>query len=190
MKKRGLVGIGFIVALTLCASALNGQSDLCLQVDMKPVLSLQQVKQAELVHYMVAISGLEPPSPEGKTPEEFYAEEVKMLVDAGYPPVFSDIEPGRVVTRRYFASVMYDLATSIDAQFERKYGGLTDETEQLNALVQSEWLYAEEGRMYREEILSILCTHDVSPPEKPAVDIEIWPEIIQEANLETPRSPL
>jgi hypothetical protein len=190
MTKHGLIGIGFVVALTLFAGDLSGRSEICLLSDMKPVLSLQQINQAELVHYLVVIAGLRPPSPEGKTPEEFYAEEVKMLTDAGYPAVFTEVEPDRIVTRRYFASVMYILATMVDKEFANKHGGLTDETAQLNALIESEWLYAEEERIYREEILSILCSRDISPPEKPAADYEIWPEIIQEANLESMISPL
>jgi len=189
MKNRRLTGVGVIVMFTFCAGIIHGQSDLCLEVHMKPVLSLQQTNQAELVHYLVVLAGLQPPSPEGKNVEEFYQEEVQMLTEAGYPPVFQEVEPDRLVTRRYFASVMYQVAVASDEEFASRHGGLTDETKQFNALVESEWLYAEEGRIYRDEILSILCTNDiVLPPTAPAV--EIFPEEILEANLETPRSPI
>ena len=122
--------------------------------------------------------------------KEFYQEEVQMLIDAGYPPVFAEVEPDRLVTRRYFASVMYQVAVLGDEDFASKYAGLTDETEQLNALVESEWLYAEEGRMYRDEILSVLCTNEFEVVPKPAIAIDVFPEEIMEANLEAPRSPM
>ncbi|HUT52995.1 MAG TPA: hypothetical protein VM658_06360 [bacterium] len=193
MKRRGVAKTVGLLALALLASglmyAVSAQdSDLCAQVDMKPVLSLQQVNQAELVHYMVVLAGLAPPSAEGMSPEQFYQEEVKLLVDNGYPPILSDTEPDRLVTRRYFASVMYQLALLTDPDFASKYSGLANETDQLNALVESEWIYAEEGRMYREELLSVLCNHTIKiiPPAA----ISIAPEEIMEAIIEAPRSPI
>ncbi len=179
----------FVASGLLYAVSAQNTPDLCAQVDMKPVLSLQQVNQAELVHYMVMLSRLpNPPTAEGKSPEEFYQEEVKFLVDNGYPPILADVEPDRLVTRRYFASVMYQLAVLTDPDFAAKYSGLSNETDQLNALVKSEWIYAEEGRMYREELLSVLCNHTISiaPPEA----VSIVPEQIMEAIIEAPRSPI
>jgi len=192
MKKRIGAKVAVLLITLLATGVLYGQSegqpekkvprvDLCNTVDMKPVLSLQQVNQAEFVHYLVVLSGMEPPSPEGMTPEEMYEVEVRMLIDAGYPPAFAEIEPDRLVTRRYFATTMYQVALETDDEFARKHGGLTDETEQLRALVEEEWLYAEEGRLYREEILSILCTHDIARPIIAAV--EVLPEEIREAEL-------
>jgi hypothetical protein len=181
------------MALTFLAAGLvlgdsPQRSDLCAQVDMKPVLSLQQINQAELVDYMVVLAGLPRPSAEGKTPEEYYKEEVQMLVDAGYPPILSDVEPDRLVTRRYFASIMYQTAVLTDPDFAAKHGGITNETQQLKALVDSEWLYAEEGKIYREELLSVLCTKPLVVPTAEAVAIE--PEVIMESILENPRSPI
>ncbi len=158
------------------------QSDLCSNVDMKPVLSLQQVRQAELVHYLVELDpGLNAPSPDGMSPEDLYEQELQMLMDAGYPPGFAEIEPDRLVTRRYFASMMYQVAVETDPQFAAQYGGLTDETAKMQALVDSEWLYAEEGRIYKEEILSVLCTKQ---PSAPTMAIDIEPVEIMDAILE------
>ena len=188
MNKKWWLGIilSLAAALAIGGNIYGQRSELCDMVDMKPILSLQQVTQAELMHYIVVLSGMAPPSPEGMTPEEMYRIEVQMLIDAGYPPVFAEIEPDRLATRRYFASIMYQVAVETDSEFARKYAGLTDETEQLRALVEAEWLYAEEGRIYREEILSVLCTHIVERPPIPAVDIV--PEEIMEATIEYPTS--
>jgi len=194
MKKVKLTHMIFELLLVFLVSGnLYGGSDICESVHKKPVLSLQQVTQAEFVHYIVVLSGMEAPSPQGMKPGKFYELEVEMLIDAGYPPAFAEIEPGRLVTRRYFASVMYQIALETDKEFARKHGGLTDETEQLRALVENEWLYAEKGRLYREDILSVLCTHDIRITPKPAIEAaEIAPLHIIECSLETeaPVSPI
>ncbi len=168
------------------AMSRNG---LCNNVDMKPVLSLQQVKQADLVHYLVVLSGMDPPSSAGGGPEEFYNKEIQMLIDAGYPPVFAEIEPDHLVSRRFFASVMFQVAAETDPEFAGKYGALTDETEQMEALVESEYLYAEEGRIYREEILSTLCMHELLGPPEAGEPIVIQPEYPREGIIE-PASPI
>jgi len=58
---------------------------------------------------------------------------------------------------------MYPVACQSDPAFNAKYGGLTDETQQMKALVESDWMFAEEGRLYREEILSVLCAKKIVP---------------------------
>lgn len=173
-----------VFAAAILVSPSLAIHELCQTVDQKPVLSLQQIRQHELVHYIVVIAGFTPPSAEGKTPEQFYQEEVQILIDNGYPPALAEIEPDRLVTRRYFASVLYQVAIETDPAFAAKYGGLTDETAQLQALVEAEWLYSETGYLYREEILSILCTHNIRI-EKPAA-IDITPVWMSEAVLEVP----
>ena len=111
MKKRhwAWVFCAFLPALLIWGN-LYGLSELCHKIHMKPVLSLQQVRNADLVHLLLEISGQKPPSPEGKPPEEMYKAEVKMLLDAGYPPLIAEMEPDRLVTRRYFAAVLFQLA--------------------------------------------------------------------------------
>lgn len=187
-KKRIIVFLALVFLMGGNLHGQTGQTDLCIQVDMKPILSLQQLSQAELIDILVVLSGLQRPDPEGMTPEQMYDLEVQMLIDAGYPPVFAEIEPDRLVTRRYFASTMYQVALDQDANFAAKHSGLTDETEQMKALVEEDYLYAEEGRVYREEILSILCNKLKPPPIVPAYDI--IPEKIMEATIEYPVSPI
>jgi hypothetical protein len=190
MKTKGnLLGMATLLLVALVAGgALYAASDLCNKVDMKPVLSLQQVRQAEFVHYLVVLSGLEAPNPEGKTPEQMYAEETKILVDNGYPASLKGIEPDRLVTRRYFATIMYPVACQSDAAFNSKYGGLTDETQQLKALVEADWMFAEEGRLYREEVLSVLCAKKIAISKPPAIEVPVW--IPTEGTLEAPLSPM
>jgi len=182
-----LKAISFLAAVflpILLAAPAGALPELCQTIDQKPVLSLQQIRQAELVHYIVVIAGFTPPSPAGKTLEQFYWEEVQILLDNGYPPALAEIEPDRLVTRRYFASVLFQIAVETDPAFAARYGGLTDETSQLRALVESEWLYSETGLLYREEVLSILCTRNIRI-EKP-VAIDITPVWMSEAVLEVP----
>lgn len=190
MKMRSKLPVmAAVLFLTLVSGgALYAASDLCATVDMKPVLSLQQVRQAEFVHFLCVVSGIETPSPEGKTPEQLYAEEVQLLIDNGFPDSLAGVEPDRLVTRRYFTSVMYPIACQSDPSFNSKFGGLTDETQQLKALVESDWLFAEEGRLYREEVLSVLCSKKISVSKPPAVEVPIW--IPTDATLETPISPM
>jgi hypothetical protein len=179
--------------LVLATSGSHGKSDLCTNLDMKPVLSLDQITQAELIDYLVQVDpSLERPTGPGvDSPEALYQAEVKLLIDNGYPPILASVEPDHLVTRRYFASVIFDVAVATDPNFASQYGDLTDETERLRALVQEEWLYAEEGNIYRDEILSVLCSKEPQPEDLMALDLA--PEDISDAELtsleEAPRSP-
>ena len=190
MKTRGnLSGMALLLLLALVTSGvLYAASDLCNKIDMKPVLSLQQVRQAEFVHYLCVLSGIQTPSPDGKTPEQMYAEECKLLADNGFPAAITGVEPDRLVTRRYFATVMYPVACQSDPAFNAKYGGLTDETQQMKALVESDWMFAEEGRLYREEILSVLCAKKIVPVKPSQMQYPVW--IPTEGTLEQPLSPM
>ncbi len=177
-----------IMVFTMCSFAhAQSKSDLCQMVDQKPVLSFQQVSQADLVHYLVVVAGLTPPSEAGKTPEEYYQEEARLLVDNGYPPSLADVDPDRLVSRRYFASIMYQLAM-MDPAFASKYGGLTNESAKIDALVEEGYMYTKSGRIYREEILAVLCTKGVPTPSPGALEVE--PLMIMGAELETPASPI
>ena len=190
MKTKGnLLGMATMILLALVTSGvLYAASDLCNKVDMKPVLSLQQVRQAEFVHYLCVLSGIEVPSPDGKTPEQMYAEEARLLVDNGFPASIAEVEPDRLVTRRYFATVMYPVACQSDPAFAAKYGGLTDETAQLKALVDSDWMFAEEGRLYREEILSVLCAKKIVVNKPATMEYPVW--VPTEGTLAYPETPL
>ena len=198
MGKKGnfLIITGVIIGLFVLGLA-KGQ-DLCQRIDMKPVLSLEQVRQNELMDFLCEIAGIKelsewPDDISGMTPEQYYEMEVQMLIDNNFPPIFMEIEPGRIVNRRYFASLMFQIAMEVDKDVQRDCADATTETQQLQCLVDHEWLYTEEGRIYREEILSVLCTkrdliEDIPPPP-PAVEIPpITPEEFVEAILESPAS--
>jgi len=172
--------------------------DLCTRVDMKPVLSLEQVRMAELVDFLCELSGIKnlpsfPKDISGMTPEEFYKLEVKMLIDNGFPPIFEEIEPDRLVNRRFFASLMFQIAMQVDERVQEDCKDAVSETEQMECLIKHDWIYSETGKIYREEILTILCEQRkqleevVPPPEiKPP---EIYPEKFQEGVLEAPATP-
>ncbi len=189
-----ILGLFFLAFLTG-----NGQTpDLCMRVDMKPVLSLEQIRMVELVDFISEIAGIKKldiwPSDVSKmTPQEYYQMEVKMLVDNGFPPIFLEIEPERLVNRRFFASLMFQIAMEADPKVQADCKAATTETEQLECLVQHDWLYSKAGKIYREEILSILCekkdkiitllpTPVILPPD-------IYPEEFKEGVLETPATP-
>lgn len=185
--------------LTLFPFISTGDSkvpDLCQRVDMKPVLSLEQVRQNELVDFLCEIVGIKdkpdwPTDISGMTPEEYYEMEMDMLIKYGFPPIFVEIEPSRIVNRRYFASLMFQIAMEVDKEVQSDCADATTETEQLQCLVEHEWLYTKEGRIYREEILSILCNKredmmKLMPP--PPVVVPIEPEEFLEATLESPAS--
>jgi hypothetical protein len=187
------------VIIGLLAWGLASGQDLCQRIDMKPVLSLEQVRQNELVDFLCELSGIKelPEWPEdisGMTPEQYYEMEVNLLIDNNFPPMFMEIEPSRIVNRRYFASLMFQMAMEVDKDVQRDCADAATETQQLQCLVDHEWLYTKEGRIYREEILSVLCTkrdhiEDIIPPP-PAVEIPpITPEeYLIEAILESPAS--
>jgi hypothetical protein len=153
------------IGVFLFTARVGAVPDLCQRVDEKPVLSLQTLRQADFVHMLVTFSGMQPPAAEGKTPEQYYDEEVQMLLNAGYPSTFAEIEPDRIVTRRYYASFLYQLLVENDSEFASRYGGLHDETAQLQALVSYEAIYSDGGSIYREEILASLC-NKFTPPKQ------------------------
>ncbi len=191
MKTSLLVGIQFIALLAVISitSPAFAQSDLCSEIDRKPVLSTQQITQAELVHYIVVIAGYDAPSPDGKTPEEYYQQELSILISAGYPPALKGENPDRLVTRRYYASIIFQIAKETDPAFATRYRDCTDEQCKINALVDSGWMHVKRGTIYREEILSVLCSKDIRIRKAGAV-IEIEPVLIMGAELEAPASPI
>ncbi|MCK4337095.1 MAG: hypothetical protein KAX11_04060 [Candidatus Aminicenantes bacterium] len=174
-----------------------GQEDLCQRINMKPVLSLEQLRQAELVDILSEIAGLKelpewPRDISEMTPEQYYEMEVQMLIDNGFPPIFIEIEPSRIVNRRYFASLMFQIAMEVDREVQQDCGDAATETEQLQCLVDHEWIYTKEGRIYQDEILATLCNKrdkikDLIPVP-PVVIPPIVPEEFVEATLESPAS--
>ena len=175
---------------------LNGNSqDLCTRVDMKPVLSLEQVRMIELVDFLAEISGIKslpswPKDISGMSPEEYYKMEVKMLVDNGFPPIFLEIAPGELVNRRFFASLMFQIAMEIDPQVQADCKDAVSETQQMECLVQHDWIYSDTAKIYREEILSVLCEKReiikaIVPPPL-IVPPEIFGEEFKEGILEAP----
>jgi len=182
---------------------------LCTRVDMKPVLSLEQVRMNEMVEFLVVISGIKSlpgfPSPEevqSMNPEEYYKMEVKMLVDNGFPPIFTEIEPERLVNRRFFSQVMFQVAMQSDPKMKEDCAGATTETDQMDCLEKHDWIYSQAGKIYREEILSVLCEKKqeitavlpppvIKPPEIYAQEFKegiLEPEIAERI-IETPATP-
>lgn len=140
---------------------LNGQ-EICEMIDMKPILSLDLVTQAEFVDYLCEISGLKEgpqwPSDISKmTPLEFYQMEVNLLVEAGFPAYLKDIPPDRVVDRKDFATLLFQIAMEHDERVKLDCKDATTDEKKLDCLVKHGYLSSKEGRLYKEEILSILC---------------------------------
>jgi len=195
-KFHKVIGVGLFLFAMI---GINGQvPDLCMRVDMKPVLSLEQIRMAELVDFLCEIAGIKqlpswPTDLSKMTPEQYYQMEVKMLVDNGFPPIFLEIEPERLVNRRFFASLMFQIAMEADPKVKEDCANATTETEQLDCLVQHDWIYSKTGKIYREEILSILCEKKdiITPivPLPPILPPEIYPEEFKEGVLETPATP-
>jgi hypothetical protein len=175
-------------------------ADLCTRVDMKPVLSLEQVRMNDMADFLCDISGLKAspkwPKPDEiakMNPEEYYKMEVKMLVDNGFPPIFADIEPDRLVNRRFFSQLMFQVAMETDPKVKQDCAGASSETEQLDCLVKHDWIYSQAGKIYREEILSVLCEkkQDVEKIIPPPVikPVEIYPDEFRQGILESPATP-
>lgn len=173
----------FMVAITvaiLCGGVSRGESDLCNQLDMKPVLSLDQLYMADLVDYIVQIDpNLE--RPEASSPEDLYRKEVELLIAAGYPAIFQDYPPNMLVTRRLFAQIMFQVAINTDPEFAANYSSVTNETEMLQALIDEAWLYSKEGEIYRDEILQVLCS---KLPGRGPIAVEIIPVQLIDAELD------
>jgi hypothetical protein len=185
MKIRLFVTLVIGVMLLVCGSVSFGQSDLCNNLDQKPVLSIDQLNMSDLVDYIIEIDpNLERPA--ASSPEDLYQKERQMLLDAGYPAAFSQTEPDTLVTRRLFAQIMFQVATEFDSDFAANYGGITNETEMLQALVNSGWLYQTEGNIYRDEILTVLCS---KLPTKPLISVDLSPIMLIDAEIELPASP-
>jgi len=185
--------------LLLAAGALWAQADLCERVDMKPVLSLEQVRQNELIEFIVQMTGLKnkpgwPADISNLTPEQYYQMEVNLLVQNGFPPMFQEIEPDRVVNRRYFASLMFQIAMEVNPQVKTDCANAVTETDQLQCLVDHDYIYSTEGKIYRDEILSVLCNKKqdlismIPAPPPTLLAPQIAPDVFTNAVLETPSS--
>jgi len=188
----------FIFVMFLIMFPINGQEqDLCARVDMKPVLSLEQIRMAELVDFVCELAGIKklpswPTDVQGMSPEEYYKMEVKMLIDNGFPPIFSDIEPERLVNRRFFASLMFQIAMEADPKVKEDCKNAVTETEQFECLLQHDWIYSKTGKIYREEILSVLCQkQDILKKLVPEIikPIDIYSLTFNEGTIETPATP-
>jgi len=199
MKRFCAIGIGAVAGMLILAGGTLLAQNLCERVDMKPVLTLEQVQQNELVEFMTELLGLKqrpdwPTDVSGMTPEEYYQMEVKMLVDNGLPPMFLEIEPDRIVNRRYFASLMFQIALQVDENVQADCANAVTETDQLQCLVDHDYIYSAEGKIYRDEILSVLCNKQdiiaqiVAPPPPMLAPAVIVPEVFGEAVLEVPGS--
>jgi len=200
MKRVYHFAFGIMVGMLLLASgALLAQTDLCERVDMKPVLSLEQVRQNEMVEFIVELTGLKskpgwPADISNLTPEQYYQMEVKLLVDNGFPAMFLEIEPDRIVNRRYFAQLMFQVAMQVNTQVQADCANAVTETDQLQCLVDHDYIYSGEGKIYRDEILSVLCNKKqdlinvIPAPVAPLLAPPISPESFNEAVLEAPPS--
>lgn len=192
MKLHMLIGLkvmALLLAFSMSSASSAQTEDVCAEIHKKPDLSSQQITQAEFVHYLVVISGLKAPSQKGKTQQQFYQEELSLLVDAGYPASLKDINADRTVTRRYYSSVVFQIAKEAEPAFAAKYSGCKDEQCKMDALVDSGWMNTKTGKIYRAEILSVLCSKDLTIKEEGAA-IDIEPVLMMGAELEVPASPI
>jgi len=163
MAKYGRITIA--LGLVFAFFSLTGASeDLCTRVDMKPLLSIEQVRMADMAEFIANISGLNQspswPSPEeiaNMDPGQYYDMEVKALADAGFPPIFMEMEPDRLVNRRFFNQLLFQIAMETDDRVRADCGGATTETQQSECLTSHDWVYSQANRIYRQEILSVLC---------------------------------
>jgi len=176
--------------------ALQGR-DLCNSADDKPVLSLQQMPQAELMDVLCEVSGLKKTSAWPKdvskmTPDEYYKMEVRLLVENGFPLILQDIAPDAMVNRRFFASLMFQIAREVDEGLKKDCGRAEAETEQLECLVRHDYIYEKSLSIYRNEIITVLCSKQdvlkkllpkaVKPPD-------IFAEEFREGVLTLPGTP-
>ena len=159
------IALGLVFAFFSLTNTLTGAGqDLCTRVDMKPLLSIEQVRMADMAEFVCSIAGLNNlpswPSPEqiaNMDPRQYYDMEVKALADAGFPPIFMEMEPDRLVNRRFFNQLLFQIAMETDDRVRADCGGATSETEQVDCLTRHDWVYSQANRIYRQEILSVLC---------------------------------
>jgi hypothetical protein len=200
MKRVYHLGSAIIAGMLLLAGGSLVAQDLCERVDMKPVLSLAQVRQNELIDFIVQLTGLKnkpgwPADISNMTPEQYYQMEVNLLVQNGFPAMFREIEPDRLVNRRYFASLMFQIAIQANPQMQKDCANAVTETDQFQCLVDHDYIYSAEGKIYRDEILSILCNKKgdllaILPRVMELLPPMISPYMFNQAVLEAPVSPI
>ncbi len=200
MKRVFHLGSAIMVGMLLLAGGSLLAQNLCERVDMKPVLSLEQVRQNELIDFIVQLTGLKnkpgwPADISNMTPEQYYQMEVNLLVKNGFPAMFREIEPDRLVNRRYFASLMFQIAIQANPQMRTDCANAVTETDQFQCLVDHDYIYSAEGKVYRDEILSILCNKKadliaILPRVRELLAPTISPYMFNEAVLEAPVSPI
>jgi hypothetical protein len=194
----------FALGLLFAFFNVRGVQDLCLRVDMKPLLTIEQVRMADMADFLCGIAGLNNapswPSPQeiaNMDPVEYYRMEVKLLADNGFPPVFMDMEPDRLVNRRFFNQLMFQIALETDEGVRADCAGASSETEQVDCLTRHDWVYSQANRIYRQEILSVLCERErefhALVPSTSFVTIPITPAQVGadmgEGIIETPATP-
>jgi hypothetical protein len=193
MQKGTILTAAFFLLLGMGVRA----QDMCKRAELKPVLSLEQMKQAELVDVLCTVTGLKesrkwPASAGKQTPEEYYNMEVKFLMSNGFPTMLQDLAPSALVNRRYFASLMFEIAMEADPQVQKDCKGANTETQRTDCLTQHEYLYNKELTVFRNEILTVLCDkrdilRKVIPPGILAPEApNIYALILREGVLELP----
>ena len=158
-----IVFLCFLVAFP----ALAAKEDFCGDLEGG---ERERVTHAELVHYIVSISGLSVPKPQGKvgegqekmTPAERYQAEVNLLLKEGYPGELSLKKPEARVGREYFASLMAGIAFESDHAFASDFRVCETDDCKVKTLVAHGWLQSEDGTLYEKEVLSVLCAKDIS----------------------------
>jgi hypothetical protein len=166
MAKYGRISVALGLVFTFFS--LTGTSqDLCTRVDMKPLLSMDQVRMADMAEFLCDLAGLKQlpswPSPEEiaqMDPESYYRMEVRALADNGFPPIFMEMESDRLVNRRFFNQLLFQIAMETDDKVKADCGGASSETEQVECLTRHDWVYNQSRQIYRTEILSVLCARE------------------------------
>jgi len=181
-------------ALFMFSLALQGQ-DLCNKADLKPILTLDQITQAELVDILCELTGLKsspqfPKANSSMTPEAFFQKEVALLIDNGFPVIFLDVNPKALVNRRFFSSLMFEIAMEKDPLMQKDCKTAATETQQLNCLMQHDYVFSKSLSIYRSEVLSVLCSKrnvlTKLAPKQLVKPPDIYPEEFKEGILLRP----
>ena len=156
MRRVFQLGLGLSAATALLLAAGLPAQNLCERVDMKPVLSLEQVQQNELIEFIVELSGLKyqeewPADISGMTPEQYYQMEVQLLVDKGFPPMFLEIEPDRSEQFKHWSdAVAIGLSGARDFAREEVVAAADEMSEYIDRIVE------ERRHAPREDLISAL----------------------------------
>jgi len=153
--KIGAVGIFFF------ALALHAQG-LCTQLNSKPEIYSGPITHAQLVDALTEIAGLKqkaqwPKDTSKMTAAEYYQLEVKTLVSNGFPSIFNEVSPDALVSRRFFNSLMFQIAVENDATFRKDCKDAQTEDARVECLRNHANIFVKSEKASGDEMLAVLC---------------------------------